>query len=267
MAKRELKKTEIITTRISILFFHTLALCGLLWAENFARYRYDYIFRNMLPWLLPILAAAGMALLAYLTVCYFRKGRAAEKKVLSPSFGIYLALPLPALFFFPWLTHFGEGLQLFKLALSLVFYGLVGYFIAFILYHNIKPAAALLTFSITGNALLLTYFYKMYLAPSRYILLGAEYGYLTPWGMAALLAGILIALTVLCVLLAGNGALRLPKSAVLLPAGLTLLLLILPLALDSLLSGVLMRSLIFGGIGLQGLWLAMVCVWLKIKKK
>ena len=266
MAKRKLKRSEIIATRTSILFFHTLVLCGLLWAENFARYRYDYIFRNMLPWLLPILAAAGVGLLSWLVAGYFRKSDRGETKVLTAPFRIYLALPLPMLFFFPWLTLFGNGLQLFKLSLTLLFYGLLGYFIAFILYHSIKPAASLLTYALCGNALILTYFYKMYLAPSRYILLGAEYGYLTPWGMAAVLAGILAALTVLCLLLAGNGALRLPKKAVLLPAGLTLLLLVLPLALDSLLSGVAMRVIIFGGIGLQGLWLIGSCAWLKIKK-
>ena len=267
MARRELKKNEIITTRTSILFFHTLALCGLLWAENFARYRYDYIFRNMLPWLLPVLAAAGLGLLCWLVIGYFRKSDRGETKVLSAPFRIYLALPLPMLFLFPWLTLFGNGLQLFKLSLTLLLYGLLGYFIAFILYHSIKPAAALLTYAVCGNALILTYFYKMYLAPSRYILLGAEYGYLTPWGMAVILVAILAVLTGVCFFLARADALRLPKKAVLAPAGLTLLLLILPLALDSLLSGVAMRAIIFGGIGLQVLWLIGTCVWMKLKKK
>lgn len=266
MAKRELKKNEIIATRISLLFFHTLALCGLLWVENFARYRYDYVFRNMLPWLLPVLAAAGLALVVYLILQYFRQKERADKKVLSASFRIYLALPLPLLFFCPWLTLFGNGLQLFKLALSLLFYGLLGYFIAYILYRNIKPSAALLTYAVTGNALILTYFYKMYLAPSRYILLGMEYGYMTPWGMAILLSVLLAALTALFLLLERNSTLRLPKAALLLPAGLTLVLLLLPLALDTLLSGVAMRAIIFGGIGLQGLWLAGTCLWIKLKK-
>lgn len=266
MAKRELKKSEIITTRTTILFFYTLVLCGLLWAENFARYRYDYIFRNMLPWLLPIPAAAGLGLLAWQVVRYFRKSDRGEKKILSASFRVYLALPLPMLFLFPWLADFGNGLQLFKLSLTLLFYGLLGYFIAFILYHSIKPAAALLTYALCGNALILTVFYKMYLAPSRYILLGAEYGYLTPWGMVAVLTVILAVLTAVCFFLARADALRLPRKAVLFPAGLTLLLLVLTQALDAMLSGVAIRAVIFGGIGLQGLWLIGNCVWMKLKK-
>ncbi len=267
MAKRELNKKEILNTRISLLFFYTLVLCGLLWAENFARYRYDYIFRNMLPWLLPIFGAAALGLLAYFVVDYFRQNSRKNPKVLSPSFRIYLALPLPGIFLFPWLTLFGNGLQLFKLALSLILYGLVGYFIAFILYHYIKPAAALLTYAVTGNILILTYFYKMYLAPSRYILLGAEYGYLTSWGMAIVLAVLLAVLTALCCFFGRDSALRLPQKVLLLPAGLTLLLLILWLALDPLLSGVWIRVLLFSGLGLQGLWLMAVCIWLNLKKK
>ncbi|MBQ7971207.1 MAG: hypothetical protein IJ294_02510 [Clostridia bacterium] len=53
MAKHSSKKGEIRSTRITLMFFQTLLLSLLIWAENSAYYRFDYICRGMLPWFCP----------------------------------------------------------------------------------------------------------------------------------------------------------------------------------------------------------------------
>ena len=125
MAKHSSKKGEIRSTRITLMFFQTLLLSLLLWAENSAYYRFDYIFRGMLPWFLPMASILSIALLIYLTQCRKRQKDAEKPRVFSPAFAIILALPLPAIFLFPWLSTFGKGLQLFKLSVLLVFWGVM----------------------------------------------------------------------------------------------------------------------------------------------
>ena len=267
MAKHALKKNDLIPSRISIFFFYTLLLGGLLWAENAARYHYDYIFRNMLPWLLPILTVASGALVGYLAKNCLKKGAPKEEKIFSPGFLLYMAIPLPALFFFPWMTHFFAGLQLFKLACTLLFFGLVAYFFALVFYYTVKPSAALLTYAIAANGRLGAYFYKMYLSPSRYILLGNQFGYLPGWGALLILLALLVLLSGLALFFSGKGALKMPKGFLLCPAIFTALLLIGLLALDSLLSATLTRVLTIGGIGLELLWLIGCCILLISKKK
>ncbi len=264
MAKHSSKKAEIRSSRITLMFFQTLLLSLLLWAENFAYYRFDYIFRGMLPWFLPIAVALSSALLVYLILrC---KKKAEQKQVFTPDFLVLLALPLPALFLFPWLSTFGKGLQLFKLSILLVFLGVLAYFIGYLLYHLIRPAAALLCGVITANALALTYFYRMYLSPSRYILNAAEFGYLPIWAAALILCGILGILLLVALYIGRAKPYAIAKPWLVAPAGFTALLLLGLTIADPWLSGTMIRILIFGGIGLQLLWLILNCVLLKLKK-
>lgn len=265
MAKHSSKKGEIRNSRISLMFFQTLLLSLLLWAENFAYYRFDYIFRGMLPWFLPIAVALSTALLVYLILrC---KKKVEPKQVFTPEFLVLLVLPLPAIFFFPWLSSFGKGLQLFKMAIILVFLGVLAYFIGYLLYHLIRPAAALLCGVVTANALALTYFYRMYLSPARYILNAAEFGYLPIWGAALILCGILGILLLIALYINRRKPFTLAKPVLVGPAGLTALLLIGLTIADPWLSGSVIRILIFGGIGLMILWLILQCVFLSMKKR
>lgn len=265
MAKKELRRSDITNSRITILFFHLLLMGGLLWAERFAQYRYDYIFRGMLPWLLPVLfiAAAVPAVLLTLRICY--KGDLRKEKIFSLSFILYLLIPLLAAFLFPWLSLFGKGLQLFKLAASLVFHGCIGHFLAYISYRLVAPPAGMLAYFITGNALALTYFYQMYLSPASMILNSPEFGYLTPWGMVALLAGLMIAALAVCLFMAKRKQFRLRAVALILPAILSLLLMAATLLFPAL-SSLWVRILIFGSIGLEAIWWIGWCIALKFKK-
>lgn len=265
MAKHSSKKGEIRNTRTSLMFFHTLLLSLLLWAENTAYYRFDYIFRGMLPWFLPIASALSIALLVWLIL--LSKKEPEQPKVFAPKFLTLLALPLPALFFFPWIASFGKGLQLFKMAIILVFLGVVAYFIGYLLYHLLRPAAALLCGAIAANALALTYFYRMYLSPARYILNAAEFGYLPIWGAALVLCGILGVLLLVALYINRAKLLKLAKPVLVAPTGLTALLLMGLTIADPWLSGLWIRILLFGGIGLMVLWLIIQCVFLSMKKR
>lgn len=266
MAKHSSKKGEIRSTRITLMFFQTLLLSLLLWAENSAYYRFDYIFRGMLPWFLPIASILSITLLIFLVQrCKRQKGNE-PTQVFSPAFKVLLALPLPAIFLFPWLSDFGKGLQLFKLSVLLVFLGVVAYFIGYLLYHWIRPAAALLCGSIAANALALTYFYRMYLAPSRYILNAAEFGYLPIWATALILCGILGILLLVALYINRRKTFTLAKPILVAPAGFTLLILLFTTIADPWLSGTWIRILIFGGIGLMVGWLIFNCILFKLKK-
>ncbi len=265
MAKKDLRRSDITNSRITILFFHLLLMGGLLWAERFAQYRYDYVFRGMLPWLLPVLfvAAAVPAVWLTLQVCY--KGDFRKDKIFSLSFILYLLIPLLAAFLFPWLSLFGRGLQLFKLAANLVFYGCIGHFLAYIAFRLIAPAAGMLAYFITANALALTYFYQMYLSPAAMILNSPEFGYLKPWAMISLLAGLLVAGLAVCLMMAKFKQFRLNGIALILPAVLSVVLMASALLFPAL-SSLWVRILIFGGIGLESLWWIGWCVALKCKK-
>lgn len=267
MAKHSSKKGEIRSSRISLMFFHTLLLSLLLWLENFAYYRFDYIFRGMLPWLLPIATVLSVGLLIFLALRYKKQIPTEQLRVFSPAFAVLLALPLPALFFVPWLSTFGKGLQLFKLAVLLLFLSVLAYFIGYLLYQLVRPSTALLCGSITANTLALTYFYRMYLSPSRYILHAAEFGYLPAWAVALILCWILGSLLLVALYINRTKTYGLAKSIFVAPAGFTALLLLFTTIADPWLSGLWIRILIFGSIGLQILWLIINCVLLKIKRK
>lgn len=266
MAKHSSKKNEIRSSQITLLFFHTLLLGALLWAENFAYYRFDYIFRGMLPWVLPIASVLSIALLIFLAQRCKRQKEAETPRVFSPAFAVFLALPLPAIFLFPWLSAFGKGLQLFKLSVLLLALGVLAYFIGYLLYQLIRPAAALLCGSIAANALALTYFYRMYLSPSRYILNAAEFGYLPGWAVALILCGILGILLLAALYINRTKAYALAKPVLVVPAGFAALILLATTIADPWLSGLTIRILIFGGIGLMVGWLIFNCVVLKLKK-
>lgn len=263
MAKHSAKKNEIRSSRLTLSFFHCLLLCGLLWLENFAYYRFDYIFRGMLPWILPIAFLLSSALLVVL-LRFKRKDE--TPKVFSKGYLTYLALPLPALFLFPWLASFGKGLQLYKIAVILLLIGVIAYFIGFLLYQLIRPAAVLLCSVITANAMALTYFYRMYLSPARYILNAEEFGYLPAWAAALILCGIL-GIFLLGALYFNHLKHWVQKPLLVAPTAFTALLLLFTTVADPWLSGSWIRILLFGGIGLMVLCLILHCVWLCLKKK
>lgn len=267
MAKHSFKKNEIVSTRITLMFFQTLLLSALLWAENFAYYRFDYIFRGMLPWFLPIASFLSIALLIFLARRCKRQQEAETPRVFSPAFAVILSLPLPAIFLFPWLSTFGKGLQLFKLSIILVLLGVLSYFIGYLLYQLIRPAAALLCGAVVANSLALTYFYRMYLSPSRYILNAVEFGYLPGWATALILCGILGILLLVALYINHTKSYAMARPTLVIPAGFTLLLLLGTTIADPWLSGPIIRILIFGGIGLMVVWLMIHCILLKLKKK
>lgn len=263
MAKKDFKYQDIINGRISLLFFMLLALAGLLWAERFARYRYDYIFRQMLPWLLPVLFGISAAAFGLLLFLWLKNGRKKGNRLFSLSFVLCLLAPFPAAFLFPWLTLFANGLQFFRLATELVLYAAVGYFTGYVGYYKAGPAAAPAAGLITLNILCLYYYYERCLSPSTFILNTAEFGYLPNWALALICAGIMAAGTLFALLL--NRRCSAPAGAVCLIAPSAFSLILIGVGSIPALPILAVRILIFGGIGLLAVWYLLWCLLRKGK--
>lgn len=262
MPKKEYKKQNIINGRISLLFFYLLILAVVLWAERTARYRYDLIFRPMLPWLLPVVFGVAAVCFAVLLGLWLKSGRKDSEKLISPSFLLLLPIPLMAGFICPWLTLFANGLQFFRLATELVFYAALGGFAGYIAYYKVSPAAAWLAGAATLDILALYYFYDRFLAPSSFILNTAEFGYLPQWVVALCLVG---AAALGCLVLRiANAKKMLRPWCYVLPGGLTALLLLLNTWIPFGITPI--RCMIFGGMALIGLWFLTWCLLKKQKK-
>lgn len=261
MAKKHVKQQDIINGRISLLFFGLLLYAGLLWLIRQARYRYDLIFRPMLPWLMPICFGAVAIAFLVLLILWLKGGRKESGKLISLPFLLSLLIPLMAAFFFPWLTLFANGLQFFRLATEVLFYAALGGFIGYIGSAKCGPAAGWLASAFTLDILALFYFYDRFLSPTSFILNTQEFGYMADWAVALILMGV-AALWNLAVLLLTRKAGELKGWALLLPAALTLLLLgltaFIPFGITPL------RCMIFGGIGLIFAW---YIAWCALKNK
>ncbi len=264
MSTKHTKKADIINGRISLLFFYLLIFAGLLWAERFARYRYDLIFRPMLIWLLPALFGAAAIAFIALLVLWIKGGKKDNGKLFSPGFLLLLPIPLMAGFLLPWLTLFLNGLQFFRLATELIFYATLGGYIGYIGYYTVGSSALAAAAVFTWDILSLFYFYDRFLSPASMILNTEDFGY-----MDAPLAAILLIVAVA----AGNLAAlpfrkkcnpKLPASAILLPAGLT----VLTLGVNGFfhLPLLAVRLMIFGSIGLIILFYIVLNILKKRKK-
>ncbi|MBQ8892834.1 MAG: hypothetical protein IJ043_00315 [Clostridia bacterium] len=258
MAKKSIKKQDIINGRISLLFFYLLLLAGLLWLERFARYRYDLILRPMLPWLLPVLFGVAAAGFAVLLILWIKKGRKDSEKLFSLSFTLLLPIPLMAAFLLPWLADLAPGFQFFRLATDLVLYAAIGGFAGYIGYYTVGKPAAWLAAASTLDILALFYFYERFLTPSSFILNTSEFGYLPDFVVGLILMGVVAAANLLLQLFKCG----LRPYTFLLPAGLAVIL----LGLNALISfGITpIRWMIFGGMALIGVWYITWCV---LKKK
>lgn len=262
MASKHTKKYDIINGRISLLFFGLLLYAGLLWLIRAARYRYDLIFRPMLIWLLPVCFGLSAAAFGILLFLWLRSPTKETPKMMDLSFFLALTVPLMAAFLFPWLTLFTKGVQFFRLATELVFYATVGAYVGYIGYTRLKTPALLMAAGATLNSLCLYYFYDRFLSPSSFILNTAEFGYLSEWAVGLLLIA-LITLSHLAGLLVFKKTVRtLPSWALLLPAGLTIVVLALTAFLQLPLLAV--RIAVFGTVGLTVLWYP---VWCFLKKR
>lgn len=263
MAKKHTRFQDTVNGRISLLFFYLLAFAGVLWTERFARYRYDYIFRPMLPWLLPILFGITAVFFIILFSKWHKGGKQDSGGLFSVSFLMLLPLPLMAGFLLPWLTLFGNGLQFFRLATELVFYATLGGFAGYIGYYKSHPAAAVMAGATTLNCLALFYFYDRFLSPTAFILNSGNTG-LGAQTVALILAGLVVLATLAALLFNRKPRFYTRPFAFMLPSAFTLILLAVTAATISTLNVVIVRWLIFGGMGSMLLWYILWCV---LKKK
>jgi hypothetical protein len=273
MAKKHVKKQDVINGRISLLFFWLVLLAGILWLERFARYRYDLILRHWLPWLLPALTVAAAGTFAFLLIRWIKKGKPCTDRLFSPSFVMLFPATLAIAFFLPWIMDFIPGWQFFRLGCELALFGFVGGYIGYISHCFVGRTAIPLCAALTADVLVLYYMYKRFLFPGSFILTTAEFGFLTSNGAAALLLTATAAVTA-----AAWWSLRKePKPLPMWVAGLPWLLTVLALALPIYLPDVLglfgmedpfginaVRGIIFGSLGTISAWFIL---WSVLKKK
>ena len=261
MSEKKRPDENIVNGRISILFFHLLLMGALLWAERTAYYRYDYVFRKMLPMLLPILLVAALAGGIF---CLIAARKKESEKLFSPSFGAYLlAAPIIA-FLLPLLSYLGKGLQMFKLATESAFYLLIGYFLCYILYEKVHRKAGFYCGLITAEAVLSVFYYEMQLSLSTGILNAPEFGYLTPIGQALLHGAILLGITLLFWIFTKRGALEMKKWEYFAPLCLCVLYMGIHLAVSFAFS--VRQILLWCFLGLCAVLLGIFC-WNCRKKK
>jgi hypothetical protein len=252
-----------LLSRISILFFYTFFLELLVWAENFGWYRRDFIFYQFLPYLLPILGVLALGGLIYLSLRYAYKGDARKEKVFSTTYLIYLLAGLVSILLLPWLANLCPGNFAFKQGAKTVAYGLLSYFLAYLLHQKIKPAS-ILCWMATGSCLLLNVFHQTYLDGRRYLLNSTAT--LPVWGAALLMAGLTLGLLFLCLWLSKSARYKIKKFALWIPAAINLTAMAGLTACDPLLSSALIRILTYCIFGAQVLWLIIGCILIKLKK-
>lgn len=258
------KKQDIISGRISLLFFALLLFGGLLWLIRTARYRYDLVFRPMLIWLLPVLFGCAAIGFAVLLILWKKGGKKKNETLIDLPLLMGLMIPLMAAFLFPWLTLFLKGVQFYRLATELVFYAALGAYIGYLSHTRLGNQAIFTAASSTLQLLLLYYFYDRYLAPSSLILNTAEFGYLDGWVVALILIA-LVALSHLGALFFFRKAVKkLPAWMFLLPAALTAIVLAVTALIRLPLLAV--RITVFGTMGFIALWYLLWCL-LKLRKK
>ncbi len=262
MEHQKTRRSEQAAGRISILFFWTLLMGALLWAERAAWGHHDLIFREMMPWLMP--TVAGLFVLAVIAlILLWRKGGPRAEKFLSVPFLLYLAAaPVPAILL-PWSTIFSNTLQFFSISVDMLFIGLIGYFIGYIFYTKLSPASGWLAGFITANAMALIGYHQFYLASMNAFL--EIKGYLSPLSASLLFAGILLVLMI-ALLLAMKKELSMSLSALLPPFLATVVLLLGTALFRQQIPVVLHKWLALSGIALEVIWLIVQAILSKLKK-
>lgn len=263
--KRGISKLELFSLRATILIFWCAFLSLLLLAENFAHYRYDYIFRRYLPYVLPVLAGlalAGLILAVALMLC--RKGEPSAKVIDLP-FTVYLLIPLVMTFGLPACVMSGVGLNIFKLTTQLIFYFLIGYTLAYLLYYLRHPAAGAHTIMGTLFGLVPICFYIVYCSPSAPIMMSVQYAYLTPVAAAFVFSAALLLAELMHLFLGKiKKRFRQPIWCSIVPFILSVItlfgLVFLPLNSDAF------AGLAYGNLALQAAFLVVACLLKKIRK-
>lgn len=264
MNNKHTSQKDLINGRISLLFFALLLFGGLLWLIRTARYRYDLIFRPMLIWLLPVLFGCAAIGFVVLRILWLKSGKMKSKKLIDLPLLMGLMIPLMAAFLFPWLTLFLKGLQFYRLATELVFYAALGAYIGYLSHTRLGNQAILPTASSTLLLLILYYFYDRYLAPSSLILNTAEFGYLDGRVVSLILIAVVTLSHLGALLFFRKTVEKLPAWMLLLPAGLTVLILAVTAFIRLPLLAV--RITVFGSMGFIAVWYLLWCL-LKNRKK
>lgn len=263
MSNAKAKKSELIIGRISILLLWSLLMGVLLWAERHAWGRRNLIFREMLPWLMPILFGVVALLLIGLAILW-KKGITRKDKLFSIPYLVYLtAAPFTAVFL-PWTAIFFPANQLFGFILDFLFVALVGYCISYPLFAKVAPAAGLLAGFSTLCAAILAGHHQIYISVAN-AFLDINY-YPDERLIASIVAVLLLVLLFILRRCARKNGVPLRKIALLIPFGATALLLLasaffrwaIPVAARGWLS--------FGGILALALWLIVRTVYERIKK-
>lgn len=264
-SKKGMTKLERFSLRATLLLLWCAFLGGLLWAERFAYYRYDYIFRLYLPYVLP--AFAGLTLIGFVVaVLLLVKGKKPEReRLVNLPFVIVLLVPLLLAFGLPACVMYGVGLNIFKLTTLLVFWFGMGYFISYLLYFLHSPAAAVRGISATLFSLVPWCYYAVYRSPSAAIMMSVQYKYLTPTGAAVAFSAGLLAVHLVGLLLGKmQKRFRTPRWVNWVAFALSVICLFalnwLPLGADEFL------WLALGNLALQMAFLAVACLLKKTVK-
>ncbi|MBQ7090183.1 MAG: hypothetical protein IJN82_03615 [Clostridia bacterium] len=263
MSNVKLKKSELINGRLSILLFWCLLMGALIWAERNAWGRTTLIFRGMLPWLMPVIFGA-FALAIILLAVLWKRGLARKEALFSTPFLIYLAAAPFTIAFLPWLAIFFPATQLFGFVLDALFVALIGYFISYILFAKFSPAAGLLAGFSTLCAAVLAGHHQIYIAVNNAYLMIDRYP--AEALVAPIVAAVLLILLFTLQILAAKKGADLKKLALLIPFGITALLLLTSAYFRSLIPVAARGWLAFGGIIAIALWLIGRSVYDRIKK-
>ncbi len=263
--KRGISKLELFSMRATILIFWCAFLSLILLAENFAHYRYDYIFRRYLPYALPVLAGLALAGFIFAVVLMVRRKGKPSGKVLDLPFAVYLLAPLVLVLGLPACVMSGVGLNIFKLTTQLLFYFLIGYVLTYLLYYLRHPGAGAHALVGTLFALVPLCYYIVYCSPSTPIMMSVEYAYLTP-GAAAVVFALALLLVELAMRLLCNikKAFRQPGWCSLVPFILSVICLFCLAFLP--VNGDVFAGIAYGNLALQAVFLVVACLLKKTKK-
>ncbi len=222
--KRGISKLERFSIRTTVLIFWSAFLSLVLLAENFAHYRYDYVFRRYLPTVLPILAGLALVGLIVAVVLLMRQKGTYTERIINLPFVVYLLVPLVLTLGLPACVMKGVGFNIFKLTTQLLFYFYIGYGVAYVLYHLRRPGAGVQAVLATLFGLLPICYYTVYRSPSAPIMMSVEYAYLTPLAAAAVFAGGLLLVELLALFLQKlKPRLRMPGWVSLVPFALSVI--------------------------------------------
>ena len=265
MSNSKFNKSELFNGRLSVLFFWSLLMAALLWAEReiWGR-RPSLIFREMLPWLMPIVFGV-FAIVLILLAIFWKKGKTRTDKFFSVPFLVYLtAAPFLAAFL-PWSAIFFPADQLFGYILDVLFIGLIGYFIGYIFFATISRAAGLLAGYSTLCAAILAGYHQIYINSGN-AFLSIDY-YPNEKLAAFAIAVILLAVAFALLIGASKKKLSLKKPAILIPFGVTALIMLTSAFFRSQIPIAAREWLALGGIAALALWLIGRTVYDKMTNK